>query len=68
MWDKIKAFFKRSETIFFARLQVAIGIIWAVLSATDLSPVLHGRALTYWLIASGLVTEYLRRRNATDLE
>lgn len=67
MWDKIKAWFRDSETIFWARLQMAAGTIWTVLVATDLSPVLDAKYLTYWLIASGVITELARRSRATDL-
>ncbi|MCK1670320.1 hypothetical protein [Bradyrhizobium sp. 150] len=63
MFNSIKNWFWHSETILFARLQVAFGIIWVVLSETDLSPVLSGHYLTYWLIISGIITEILRRRN-----
>lgn len=64
MWEKIKAWFKDSETIFFARLQVVAGAVWAVLTAIDLSPLLEPKWLTVWLIASGVLTELLRRRRA----
>ncbi len=67
MWDKLKAWFSRSETILFARLQVLAGAVWAVLTAVDLSPVLEPKWLTVWLIASGVVTELARRARATDL-
>ncbi len=64
MWDKIKAFFLNSETIFWARAQIAVGALWTVLSVTDLAPLLNPKWLTYWLILNGFITEYLRRRNA----
>lgn len=67
MWSKIKAWFKDSETIFFARLQVLAGAVWAVLTAADLSPLLEPKWLTVWLIASGIITELARRRRAGDL-
>lgn len=57
--------FWRSETIAWARLQMFVGIVWTVLSATDLSPLLDPKWLTYWLIFSGVVTELLRRRGST---
>lgn len=63
MINGVKNWFWRSETIAFARLQVFFGIVWTVLSASDLSPVLSGKVLTYWLIFSGIVGEYLRRRD-----
>lgn len=64
MIDNIKAWFKNSETIFWARAQLAVGAVWTALSATDLAPLLNAKWLTYWLIFSGALTEYLRRRNA----
>ncbi len=65
MWDDIKAWFKRSETIFWARLQVAVGALWSVLIVSDLSPLLtNPKIMASWLIFSGFVTEMARRRNA----
>jgi hypothetical protein len=62
MINAIQNWFWRSETIAWARLQVAFGIVWTVLSATDLSPLLNPQWMTYWLIASGIISELLRRR------
>lgn len=75
MWDKIKAWFKRSETIFWARFQVALGIAMAVLPSLNpmawfdqtLTPTQRW-VLALTAIANGLWTEYLRRRRATDLK
>ena len=67
MWTKIKTFFKDSETIFWARLQVFAGVVFATLSTTDLTPLLPPKYLTLWLVFSGVVTELLRRRRAVDL-
>lgn len=73
-WEKTKAWFKDSETIFWARFQVLAGVALAVLPT--LNPVAWlDSALTpaqRWAaaataIVNGLVTEYLRRRRATDL-
>lgn len=64
-WERTKNWFWRSETILWARLQVLVGAIWTALAATDLSPVLNPKLMTYWLIFSGVVTELLRRRGAT---
>lgn len=64
MINGVKNWFWRSETIAWARLQVLVGAVWTVLSATDLSPLLDPRWLTYWLIVNGIVTELLRRRNS----
>lgn len=65
MWEKLKVWFNRSEVILFARAQMVTGAVWAVLQATDLSPVLQGKYMTYWLICSGVVTELCRRRGTT---
>lgn len=64
-WEGVKNWFWRSETIAWARLQVLVGAIWTALSATDLSPLLNPKWMTYWLIFSGVVTELLRRRGST---
>lgn len=66
MINGVKTWFRQSETIAWARLQVLVGAVWTVLSVSDLSPVLQGRYLTYWLVFSGVVTELLRRRH-TDV-
>lgn len=65
-WEGTKNWFWRSETILFARLQVLVGAVWTVLSATDLSPLLSPKLMTYWLVASGVITELLRRRGSTQ--
>ena len=62
MWDRICAWFYNSETILWARIQMIVGVVWTVLLTTDLSPIMSGKMLTYWLIFSGVVTELLRRR------
>lgn len=72
MWDKIKAFFKRSEVIFYARLQTLSGFILAVLGSMDWQQIqtwdFTSPKQTAWLgiglIINGTVTEVLRRRNA----
>jgi len=70
-WDSTKAFFKRSETIAYARLQVLAGFFLAVFSSIDWSTVTvdlenakHALYLAGGLIINGIITEYLRRRNA----
>ena len=68
MWNKVCAWFYNSETILWARIQLFVGAIWAVLLSTDLSPLIQGKWLTYWLIFSGLVTELLRRKGTTVKE
>lgn len=71
-WDKTKAFFKRSEVIFYARLQSLSGFVLAVLGAIDWQQISNWDFTTpkqtAWLgiglIVNGVVTEGLRRRNA----
>lgn len=74
MWQAIKdsfeainATFLKSGVIFFARLQVFLGILFTVAAATDLSPILgNGKWMTVWLIASGVITE-MTRKSGTEL-
>jgi hypothetical protein len=75
MWQKIKGWFKHSETIFIARLQVFLGAVVAVGSALTSDPtvssaiqsLLDPHYIPYYIIAIGVLTEVFRRRNATDL-
>jgi len=64
MISSIKNFFDHSESIFWGRLQVAIGAIFAVLSVADLTPFnLPPKYIAAWAIVNGIITEYLRRLN-----
>lgn len=70
-WDNTKAFFLRSETIFWARLQIISGFFLAVFSSIDWTTVTinledakHSLMVAGGLIINGVITEYLRRRNA----
>lgn len=69
MWEKIKSFFADSETIFLARAQMFFGVVLEI--AANIDPTLFapifGDYFPYFLIANGLLTEYLRRRRADDL-
>lgn len=70
MWTRIKAFFADSETIFYARLQVALGAVATALTYVPpevLSPVIPPKWFSLFLVANGVATEFLRRRRATDL-
>jgi hypothetical protein len=71
-WDNTKAFFKRSEVIFYSRLQVVSGFFLAVFSGIDWTTVTvnlenakQSLYIAAGLIINGIVTEVLRRRNAT---
>jgi hypothetical protein len=67
-FQSIKDWFRNSETILWSRLQVLVGAIWVVLSAADLSPVLSGKYLTYWLVFNGVVSELIRRRGTETVD
>lgn len=70
MWERIKAFFKESETIFYARLQLAVGAIAAVITYVEpavFQPILGAQWFPWFLVANGLATEYLRRRRDTEM-
>ena len=72
-WDNVKAFFKRSEVIFYSRLQSLSGFVLAVLGAVDWQQIttwdFTTPKQTAWLgiglIVNGTITEVLRRRNAS---
>jgi len=69
MWTKLKAFFADSETIFWARAQMGLGLLFEVVTSVDpnlFAPV-FGDYFPYFLIANGLLTEYLRRRREVDM-
>lgn len=60
--EKVKAWFRHSTTILWARLQVVLAALWSVLSVADLAPLLNPKWLAVWLIVSGTITELTRRR------
>lgn len=72
MWGKIKAWFKNSATIVWARLQVIAGVLTASAFALLQDPNVTGalqsalqpKFIPYYVIAIGLVTELARRRTA----
>lgn len=66
MINYVKNWFWRSETILWARAQVAFGIVWGVVSIADMSPLLTGKWMTIWFIFNGIVTELLRRRGSVQ--
>ena len=54
--------FRGSETIIWARAQVALGSLWMALSAADLTPIIvNPKYIAYWTIFNGVVSEMLRR-------
>lgn len=64
MWNKIKRFFRDSETIFYARLQAFIGIVATVITFVEpsvLKPIMPAEWFPLLLVANGIATEVLRR-------
>lgn len=71
MWAKVREFFKDSETIFLARLQVLAGIIITVLATFDpsvLAPLIGERWFGPFLLVWGIIAEAARRYRADDLK
>jgi hypothetical protein len=76
MWTTIRdsatAFhrsFHSSLVIWWARFQVLFGAVWAVLIATDISPLLgNPKYFTAWLVFSGVMTEMGRRSRTVEDE
>lgn len=67
MWQAIKSFFRDSETLFYARLQMVIGLVAGALTFVEpslLAGVLPAEWFPWVLLANGLATEYLRRRRS----
>jgi hypothetical protein len=70
MWDKIKAWFKHSLTILWARVVALAGIVLASAQALIADPNVTGAVQTalqpkfipYWVIGIGLITEICRWR------
>lgn len=71
MWQRLKRFFRDSETLAWARVQMLIGIAAEALTYVDpstLAPVFgDARWFPWFLMLNGVATEYLRRRRADDL-
>jgi hypothetical protein len=73
MWEKIKAAFKHSVTILWARVVALVGILLAsgqgLLDDPNVSgaiqSLLRPQYIPYYVIAIGLITELCRRRTAT---
>lgn len=71
MWDDIKAWFKNSITILWARIQVLAGVVaasaFALLQNPDVTSALQSalqpKFIPYYVIAIGIITEMARRRS-----
>lgn len=71
MFDKIAAWFKHSETLVWARLQVLFGLVLGTILVLDpylVSSILPENWAPYWLLFSGILTELARRYRAKNLE
>jgi len=72
MWTKIKAWFKNSVTILWARVVAAAGLLLAAGQSVLADPnvnsalqqALQPKYIPYYVIAIGLITEIARRRTA----
>lgn len=65
---KLYASFHDSEIIWWARAQVFCGALYEVLQRVDITPLIgNARYVTYYMIANGLLSEWLRRRR-TDAD
>lgn len=72
MWDKIKAWFRHSLTILWARVVALAGLLLAAGESLLADPNVSGaiqqalqpKFIPYYVIAIGLITEVARRRTA----
>jgi hypothetical protein len=72
MWDKVKAWFKHSLTILWARIVALIGLLLAAGEQLLQDPTINSavqsalqpKFIPYYVIAIGLITEIARRRTA----
>lgn len=70
LWQRIRAWFKDSETIAWARIQAALGIVAGIVTYVDpsvIQPIVPPDWFPWLLVANGLLTEYLRRRRENGL-
>jgi len=70
MWQRIREFFRDSETIFWARLQMLGAAIIATLAMIDpmlFSSYIPTGYLPIYIFLSGIITEFARRLRAKDL-
>lgn len=60
----LKKWFRDSEVLFWARLQMAVGVIATVITFVEpsvLQPILPPDWFPYLIVANGIATEVLRR-------
>lgn len=71
MWKRILAWFKDSETILWARLQMFMAAVIAVLASFDMnlfSQYVPAQWVPIYVFVSGLITELARRARDEDLK
>ena len=72
MWDKVKAWFKHSLTILWARIVALVGLLLAAGEQLLQDPsinnavqsALQPKLIPYYIIMIGFITEIARRRTA----
>ena len=70
LWQRVRAWFKDSETIFLARLQMLAGILagaWLTIDPSLFGAYMPPEWLPIYLFAAGIITEVARRYRAKDL-
>jgi hypothetical protein len=70
MLEKLKSWFKYSETILLARLQVFAGIAFGAFMSLDpalFQAYVPSPYVPLYLLGMGVLTEYARRRNDPNL-
>lgn len=76
MWNDVKAWFRNSVTILWARVQIVSGVVAAFLMALATDPhvtsavesALQPKFIPYYVIAIGLITELARRRTLGNVK
>lgn len=74
MWQRIKKWFKGSETIAWARIQAFFGAAANLLTYADpqlvsaVIPPEYVQTLAVYMLLNGLATEYLRRRGDPEMK
>lgn len=77
MLERIKKFFKRSETIFWSYVQIVVGFLtgvlaaidWTALTSRDWSQAISSKEALFLglgIMANGIITYVLRSRNMKD--
>lgn len=71
MWSSIRKWFKDSETILWARLQMLGGAVLQTLAVTDpnlFSQYIPSKWVPVYLFAAGIVTEFARRLRDPEMK